>query len=239
VLKAEGQGGLAVRAGRRVVNEGALYVQFAPAVLRMQLDGVLEPLWSERGHVDVRTVWDAFVRYLYLPRLRSIEVLLDAVRSGPANLAWQQDGFATAEAYDADAGRYVGLTVGGYGSASASTLLVRPDVAMKQLEHETVVETAATEPGHEGTRASSDTSTAEDHRVRSFYGVVALDPERASRDFGRIAQEVLQHLTSTDGTDVEVTVEVRAKNDEGFPAALVRTVSENATTLRFMTHEFD
>lgn len=239
VLKAEGQGGLAVRAGRRVVNEGALYVQFAPAVLRMQLDGVLEPLWSERGHVDVRTVWDAFVRYRYLPRLRSIEVLLDAVRSGPANLAWQQDGFATAEAYDETVGRYVGLTVGGYSSASASTLLVRPDVAMKQLELETVVDTDETEPSEQAVGASPGAPTLEDHRVRSFYGVAALDPERASRDFGRIAQEVLQHLTSADGTDVEVTVEVRAKTDEGFTSALVRTVSENAHTLRFKKYQFD
>ena len=69
--------------------------------------------------------------------------------------------------------------------------------------------------------------------------MVSLDPTRLNRDFGRLAQEVIQHLTSLMGTNVEVTVEIRATNSDGFPDATVRTVSENARTLRFTSHEFE
>jgi hypothetical protein len=33
-----------------------------------------------------------FARYLYLPRLRNLDVLLATVEAGPASLSWQQDG---------------------------------------------------------------------------------------------------------------------------------------------------
>jgi len=60
-----------------------------------------------------------------------------------------------------------------------------------------------------------------------------------NRDFGKVAQEVVQHLTSLVGTDVEVTVEVRATSADGFPDQVVRTVTENARTLKFTSHEFE
>ncbi|HEV8651212.1 MAG TPA: hypothetical protein VG276_17925, partial [Actinomycetes bacterium] len=69
--------------------------------------------------------------------------------------------------------------------------------------------------------------------------MTSLDPTRLNRDFGQVAQEVIQHLTILMGTDVEVTVEIRATNSDGFPDATVRTVSENARTLHFASHEFE
>jgi hypothetical protein len=52
--------------------------------------------------------------------------------------------------------------------------------------------------------------------------VVTLDPERLNRDFGRIAQEVISHLTGLLGTEVEITVEIAARNADGFPDLAVR-----------------
>jgi hypothetical protein len=45
--------------------------------------------------------------------------------------------------------------------------------------------------------------------------VISLDPTQLNGDFGRVAQEVIQHLTSLMGTDVEVTVEIHATNSDG------------------------
>lgn len=75
--------------------------------------------------------------------------------------------------------------------------------------------------------------------VKRFYGVVDLPPERLVRDFGKVAQEVVQHLASLVGTQLQVTVEVRPSNPDGFPDHVVRIVSENANTLRFSTYEFE
>ena len=66
-----------------------------------------------------------------------------------------------------------------------------------------------------------------------FHGSVPLDPTRVARDAGRIAEEGLAHLVGMPGSVVEVDLEVKAKVPEGAPEAVVRTVSENAKTLKF------
>lgn len=76
-------------------------------------------------------------------------------------------------------------------------------------------------------------------RVRRFYGVVTVDPERLGRDAGRIAEEIVAHLNGLVGTDTEITIEVRATNNEGFPDDVVRIVSENASALRFKHNDFE
>jgi predicted AAA+ superfamily ATPase len=243
-VRADGQGGLAVRAGRKLALEGHLYLTFPPSLLRQRLDGQLASLW-EGGHVAVSVLWDVFARYLYLPRLRNLDVLLATVEAGPASLSWQHDGFATADGFDGD--RYLGLTVASHTLVTAGTLLVRPDVAEAQLEQERRMreETAIAGKPRDGQQprewlrekdAGEPVPPARPHR---FHGVVTLDPERLNRDFGHVAQEVVSHLTGLLGTEVEITVEIAARNADGFPDATVRNVTENAKILRFTDHDFE
>jgi hypothetical protein len=44
--------------------------------------------------------------------------------------------------------------------------------------------------------------------ARRFYASVTLDPNRAGRDVGRIGEEVLQHLTTLEGANVRITLDV-------------------------------
>jgi len=229
---------------RKLAAEGYLYLTFPPSLLRQRLDSQLASLWDS-GHVSVSALWDVFARYLYLPRLRNLDVLLATVEAGPASLSWQQDGFAAADGFDGD--RFLGLTVGSHTLVTAGTLLVRPDVADTQLEqqrraHEEVATADETRAGQqpgdqlydEGTRTRDASS-----RPQRFHGVVTLDSGRLNRDFGRVAQEVVSHLTGLFGTEVEITVEITARNVDGFPDTTVRNVTENAKTLRFTDHDFD
>jgi hypothetical protein len=243
-VRADGQGGLAVRAGRKLAAEGYLYLTFPPSLLRQRLDSQLASLWDS-GHVSASGLWDVFARYLYLPRLRNLDVLLATVEAGPASLSWQQDGFAVADGFDGS--RFLGLTVGSHTLVTAGTLLVRPDVAEAQLEQERRAREEATtaDETHDGQQSrdrlhDQDTRTpGASSRPRRFHGVVTLDPERLNRDFGRVAQEVVSHLTGLLGTEVEITVEIAARNADGFPDATVRNVTENAKTMRFTDHDFE
>jgi len=243
-VRADGQGGLAVRAGRKLAAEGYLYLTFPPSLLRQRLDGQLASLW-EGGHVAVSALWQVFARYLYLPRLRNLDVLLATVEAGPASLSWQQDAYATADSFDG--GRYLGLTVASRALVTAGTLLVRPDIAEVQLERERRTreeEATAGEPPaglqrREGRREEDSDMPAPPTRPHRFHGVVTLDPERLNRDFGRVAQEVISHLTGLLGSEVEITVEIAARNADGFPDATVRNVTENAKALRFTDHDFE
>jgi len=50
---------------------------------------------------------------------------------------------------------------------------------------------------------------------------------------------VLQHLAGLLHAEVEVTLEIRAKVPDGVPEHVIRTVTENCRTLRFITQEFE
>ena len=76
-------------------------------------------------------------------------MLLGAIRDGLALLTWEQDGFAFADSFDESAGRYRGLRCGQQvtlADASAPGLLVKPEVARRQLEAERVAPPAGGTP---------------------------------------------------------------------------------------------
>jgi len=140
-LRLTGQDSLAVRASRKMKNDGLLNVIFAPALLRLELDRI--PLW--RGnHVEVKQLAEDFARYIYLPRPRDASVLLDAIAEGPGQLLWMNDTFAYAEGYDEQNQRYRGLKGGQritLHPENLTGLLVKPDVALRQIDSERPVPT--------------------------------------------------------------------------------------------------
>ena len=96
-------------------------------------------------------------------------------------------------------------------------------------------------PDGSGLLAGSNTSdeSATDSTLRRFYGTVKLDAGRVGRDAGRIATEVLSHLTGLQGADAEVSLDITINVNDGIPENIVRTVSENCRTLKFDEHGFE
>ncbi|MEN9234102.1 MAG: hypothetical protein Q6J74_08425, partial [Gloeomargarita sp. DG02_1_bins_92] len=88
-------------------------------------------------HIDLKQLWNYLTQYLYLPRLKDQNVLLEAVRTGVASTVWA-DHFAYAAGFDETKGKYLGLQVatGINPSISPQSLLVKPEVAGKQLEQQ-------------------------------------------------------------------------------------------------------
>ena len=237
---------LAVRASKKLRSDESLVTSLASTILRKYLDDV--PLW--RGdHVAVKQLVDDFARYLYLPRLAGTEVLMQAIRDGLALLTWQRETFAYAEGYDEAAERYQGLRVGHVSlSAESAGLLVKPDLAWRQMEAEaarpttggpTIEPTAGgesnTNPAAGGGSVHPPTPTP----PKRFHGTVTLDPTRVGRDSSRIAEEVLAHLVGLVGSTVTVTLEINAEIPAGAPDTVVRTVTENSRTLKFTSQGFE
>jgi hypothetical protein len=232
----------AARVSKKLSSEGQLITKLGSNTLRLELDRV--PLW--RGnHVGVRQLWDDFAQYLYLPRLKDSSVLLTAVQEGAASLTWEHDAFAYAEGFDEEDSRYAGLRVGQYGSAlmDGRSVIVKPEVARAQLDLESVDDEEARDDDHERNGKEDGEGDKEEKKEpstpRRFHGSVSLDPMRVSRDAGKIAEEVLQHLTGLVGAEAEVTLEIAVKVPEGVPEQIVRTVSENANSLKFGEHGFE
>jgi len=249
-FRLQGQEALSVRASRKLKNDELLVPKLAASRLRLELDNV--PLW--RGdRVSVKQLAEDFARYLYLPRLRNTPVLIDAVQDGVTLLTWQQDSFAYADSFDDAAKRYRGLRFGQHISIaddSQSGLLVKPDAAQKQFQAVQASTAAAvgavTATGQAQvanacqTEVAPWTSTpAAPPKPKRFFGSVKLNPQRAGRDAGKIAEEIIQHLTLQPGATVEVTLEIQAQIPEGASDSTVRTVMENARTLKFLTQSFE
>ena len=207
------------------------------------------PLW--RGdHVAIKQLVEDFARYLYLPRLKDPSVLLQSIQDGLGLLSWTQDSFAYAESYDEPGNRYRGLRVGQlvFVKEDDSGLIVRPEVARRQIQSETV------QPGErpgEDTKPSTPPGTGttppqpapadpvEPPRPKRFHGSVTLDPARVGRDASRIADEVITHLVGLVGSSVRVTLEIEVDIPSGAPDNVVRTVTENSRTLKFASHGFE
>ena len=135
-MRLSGQDSLAARASKKLKGDELLVTGFAASRLRMELDRV--PLW--RGdHVPIKQIVEDFARYLYLPRVGDPTVLLKSISDGVALLTWEHDAFAYADSFDDEATRYRGLRGGQLVSlpdADAPGLLVKPDVARRQLDAE-------------------------------------------------------------------------------------------------------
>jgi predicted AAA+ superfamily ATPase len=238
-----GQDALAVRASKKLRSEELLVTGFAATRLRMELDRV--PLW--RGeHVSVKQLAEDFARYLYLPRLADSGVLLGAIRDGVSLLTWEQDAFGFADSYDESAGRYRGMRAGQTVSlrdTDVPALLVRPSVARAQLNAESAAPAPSLPAGVEGATSSGSAAGAAvvpaSMHPKRFHGSVTLDPSRVGRDAGRIAEEVIAHLSGLVGSTVRVTLEIEAEIPSGAPDTVVRTVTENSRTLKFTSQGFE
>ena len=108
-VRVSGSEPLAVRAARKLKSDEALVTEYSGVRLRLDLERFL---WGDREHVRVRELADAYGKYLYLPRLRDPSVLVEAIANGVSALTWREDTFAYAQAFDEEAGRYLGLVAG-------------------------------------------------------------------------------------------------------------------------------
>ena len=66
-----------------------------------------------------------------------------------------------------------------------------------------------------------------------------IDPERYGRELNRLQQEIIQHLAAPEGVDLEISVEITARKQDGYPDDKVRIVAENARTLKFDSFSFE
>ncbi|MCM3484697.1 DUF499 domain-containing protein [Kocuria rosea] len=248
--KVEGQGkSLAERVSKRLGSDGALTTQQAGAAIRHVLNTSARPLWAS-GHVSVGDLWKLYAAYAYMPRLRDRAVLNAGLTAFP--LLWEQDGFALAEGYDEKGQRYRGLVLPSDHTAAISvtdsTLIVKPEVALVQRDTETApdpdpaplleYEGEETPPGPRPEPPVPNPLAPAPGKKR-FFGIKELNPDRYAMDFKKITDEILTHLAAAPGVQLKVTLEIEATTDNGFNESKVRTVSENAKTLKFEQSGFE
>jgi len=244
VEKTEGQeASLAARASEKLVRAGLFTDIASPRMIRMDLDSKLSKAW-ESGHLNVGQLWTFYCSYPYLTRMKNRKVLADAISESLSGMMFEEEGFALSEGFDSATGIYVGLVLPGgrstFGAITDQTLIVKPVVAIAQLP--AVVTAPVDLPGGTTPAPTPVTPTpgvVEPVASTRFFGVYEVDPERYSRDLNRLSQEILQHLSSIDGVDLDITIEIHAAVKEGFAADKIRVILENARSLKFKNSSFE
>lgn len=245
VTKADGQAAsYAERVSKKLGNEGRLVTQIAPSAIRTQLDQKVAAVWAS-GHVSVRDLWELFAKYPYMPRLRDRTVLDEGIKA-TQDFAWFQDGFAVAVSFDESTHRYRGLAVPQNTPATVTdgTLLVKPQPAQTQDAADKAAATTQKEPGSTDGPVPGETpastpppASAGPAAKKRFFGSKKITADSYAGELAKLNAEVLTHLAQ--GAKLSITLDVEATSDVGFTEQQVRTVSENARTLKFDSAEFE
>lgn len=129
----QGQGLLVPHASRYLRDQELIVTQLAGVMLRNELEKI--PLW--RGnHVHIKELVEDFAKYVYLPRMKHQDVLLNAIRDGLQSTNWLEETFAYASGWDEDRQRYLNLQAGHAINiiVDAHALLVQSDIALDQMK---------------------------------------------------------------------------------------------------------
>ncbi|WP_328789785.1 DUF499 domain-containing protein [Streptomyces sp. NBC_00273] len=260
---------LAVRASRVLTSEGVLATEFGTRNLRRDLDTHLSSVWDTgHVSLGALWGFYRKHPYLMRLRDRSVleQAVLSVLSEG---ITWEAEGFALAEGYDDATGTYTGLSLpmqDSFGHPTDATLLVQPERAneQRQREQEEAAKAAAARRDAAASAAAaqfqvdqtadvdadvpaaqplddSAPSAPEAELIRNvrFFGSYPVDAERSGRDFARFVEEILPHLRSVAGAEVKIRLEIEAHCENGYPDEKVRTVSENARTLKFEQYGFE
>ena len=235
---------IAVRAGVKLRAEELLITRFGGVNLRLVLDGALRERWQADHAFGLRQLWAWFAQYPYLPRLRDSSVLEGAVRDGAASLLWRSETFAYAAARE-EGGEYRGIVAGRQGETPiTSTSLIVDGTALPDP-----LPGSGPQPGSGGWPppplpgpAPVSPVPPPAPRVARFHGEAVLaDPRTPIPELQKIVAEIIGPLAAQTDVSLTVRIEVEAEHraETGFGDQTVRTVSENARTLRFRDFGFE
>lgn len=227
-------------AAKMIQNE-QIITKWASSLLKMELDNLL---WKDDNHIQVKKLWEYLTTYCYMPRLANLSVLESTIKAGVAS----DESFAIASSINGE--RYVGLR---YNVAVLdvypSDYLVKELIALKQISSESQNPTPSPEPGNPGGdnpvqpegpggEVATPPVSPQESDTR-FFMSVKLDNTRVIRDLQKYLDEVITHLSSLEDSTVNLSLEVSATANNGFPQGTVRTVSENCRTLKVESFGFD
>jgi hypothetical protein len=202
-------------------------------------------IWNDKPHLPLSDLWEYLNRFIYLPRLKNRDTLAQSVRSAISGLVPGPFGYA--EAWDEKQQSYRGLVLDHGDKAVVSiggdSVIIRSDIAarFKNESEQTAqanptatggaIVTSGVDHGQPPSPGGAETSDGPGLPTR-FTATAFLSPDRPARDMAKIIEGVIDQLTNIPGADVTIRVEIDAEVPSGLDRNKVRTLTENANTLK-------
>lgn len=242
-VRADGQEkNLTKRIGAKLASVDAAHSYVANRVVRLDIEEFLRARWT-RGFISFTELWSYYCRYPYLHRLRDKSVLIRALDETLLDAAFIETGFALATGYDSTTGDFLGLAVPledtEFGPFDATTLVVRPDLAVKQRTRAEETKREPEPAPSPSTKVApspqpSPTPPPTPHTVANamFSLRHVIDPTAdMPSELQTLAQEILEVLRNAGPDVLDITLTVDAQKADGFDANTVRAVTQNAGDL--------
>ncbi len=228
--RSDNPGAIADNALAKFIEQEALVDnRISPAAL----DALLrEFIWQDsRDHISIDEFWDILTANVYMHRLQDRSVLTECIAKGVLIGA-----FACADAYGGD--KYTNLRFRQpVSSMGLQGLVVNPDMAQLVIEDRQQA-VAATATSNTVTHQASDDqnqSSEHDHqtqRVKTVSITVSnvVQDDIDLNDISQLREDIIRTL-GDGGGEITVSVTVLARNPDGFPENIVRSVRENSGLL--------
>ncbi len=226
------------------VENELVITTWSPIHLRTELKKFY---WKDdKPAIGALAFWEDTLRYIYLPRLKTRDVLAQTITKGAAS----RDFYGTA--YGQHEGAFDGFKIGDPHIQLDDTLLLIEIEAAKKYEADQAAKATPFPKTETGTIAedihgfvdnpdkNGKTSPPEnptEHTVepksKTFIGTAEVNAATAKMRLVQIADEIISILAGDSQATVKVSVEITADFPEGVSDQIKRAISENATTLGF------
>jgi hypothetical protein len=247
-------GGAAGDEIERICTDNELVISaWSPIHLRTKL----KELYWKNGHSAAKAAvfFEDTLRYLYMPRLKSKEVLAQAIRTGSKT----KDFFGTA--YGHTDGQFDGFALGSGNVVFDDTLLLIEPEAARAYDEANRPKPQPSDFGS-GQTVTSPAAKPEYHvpgdvpiggmsgpagkpvaptpaRVKSFFGAADVPAATAKMRLVQLADEIVSVLASDPNAHIRLTVEISADFPDGATDTVKRAISENARSLGLKTADWE
>ena len=208
--------------------------------------------WPHDMAAAAKTVWDDVQKYLYLPRLKDLDVLGRTLRTG----ATSRDFFGIA--YGRSGDTYEGFSLGtGDAQFDDTVLLIEPNAA-KAYEDAQRKPEPSPPPGEPPTPGPGPTGggmppsgtpptptpgqpqpPAKPAGPGAFFGSAEIPAATAKMHLMQLADEIIANLVADPNAQVRVTLEISVHFEGGAQETTKRSVSENATALKLKSANWE
>ena len=240
---------IASKASQQMVNDSHLIPKYSPKLLS---EDIQKWFLKDEEHIDLKRACEAYFQFTYFPRLKNQKTFREAISEGVSGRDFGHARSSKDGIYD---NPRIGESFGSF-LMDGHAVLIRKDVAekvVKEAAEAALKAASATIPGEgnepdgennqgggdSGSSEGTDDSETKAHEEVEGSGTLTtqiiidanIKSDSSRKEFDELTEHIVKQLIVDPKSKTKIRVTIESENSEGFDAATIRTVKENASNL--------